>query len=109
MVQNLLIQYGQWEGSERGNPFGYVIDEFPEAREIMIFSPSPLARISESERQWARLYESSVPLPWQKEGQTLMESYTAEARYFYKAWENECRAERVTRVDFCDPDVATPP
>jgi hypothetical protein len=85
MVQKLLIQYRQWEGSERGNPFGYVIDEFPEAREIMIFSPSPLARISESERQWARLYESSVPLPWQKEGQTLMESYTAEARYFYKA------------------------
>ena len=102
-MQKLLIQYGQRGGSERRNPFGCASDRFPQAREIMIFSPSPLAETSESEKQWTRLYEISVPLPWQKEGQILMEGHVAQARYSCRDWRNEWKAERVTRADFCDP------
>jgi hypothetical protein len=65
-VSKLLIQYGQESESELRNPFGCASDWFPEARDIMIFSPSPATKISKSEKQWTRLYESSVPLPWQK-------------------------------------------
>jgi hypothetical protein len=105
-VDKLLIQYGQREESELRDPFGYASDRFPEAREIMVFSP--LTKISESEKQWNTLYENSVPLPWQEEGQTLMEYYVAYGRHRV-GWQNEWKAERVTRVDFCDRPSGTAP
>jgi hypothetical protein len=103
-VRKLLIQCGKVDELDERELFQSAADYYPEAEEIMIFSP--LTKISESEKQWNLLCESSVPFPWRTSGQTLMERYiAARPGRRYRGW----KAERVIRVDFSDPSLATHP
>jgi hypothetical protein len=105
-VQKLLVHYEQSSKLEQRSPFGVISDKYREAKEIMIFSP--LTKMSESEIQWNRLREILVPLPWQRDGQSLMDGYVDEGERSAHAACYVWKAERVTRVDFSDPDSATP-
>jgi hypothetical protein len=103
-VRKILIQCGKVDELDERDLFQSAADHYPEAEEIMIFSP--LTKISESGKQWNLLCESSVQFPWQTGGQTLMERYiAARPRGRFRGW----KAERVIRVYFSDPPSATHP
>jgi hypothetical protein len=59
-------------------PFILTGYNFPEAKDIMIYSPSTTG-LRPEEIQWNRLFEDSDLLPFQTEGQTLMDTYVANA------------------------------